>query len=579
MAVFGAESRAVRTYLEHLCSLLKSKIGDGSDDGSDVNVTFRLTDSLESRTIQPFRSMPVITSFLGSPVDEEDDGSRQQTARFSARYDGKMYKVVCQNTLTYDIPGRWHDNAKSISGINDRLVENVIGVQDGENICLGFNLAALLEDSSVVSSETGEALPRNEIRTNVLFSYLDNMLYDPFRRAFSLCYASLGKGRDSYVNWKYQWASKLRAEADEAAGAASSEARDLWYKYVEVSAKARKLTTTVEAYDRYTKGEHLRAAVQEWDGIKILRDLGKVNDLVLSDTLLSFTTDIIVLKSSKTDDTCELGPFNVEIPMTGSTRGVVITADDGAMIRNGHPHPHLGSGGHPCFGNAEEILATAISNYEVAGIINTILHFLNSYNSSNPYVSLEKFTNGEDGDEDDEEERYESCYANSSGAECVRCSDDACQYSDDAMSRCYENSDSEGCAMCGVDWCDHQSEGMSLCYQEHAGDRISCIRCACCNRGTDDSAADDCVGEQDSPSACITCSVNSCDRQGDYEKCHAYVQANGLDDCKECSEEDCGHRLTDENEDDEEQGDMFDQPAQVAEPSDGGGAGAEGDDA
>lgn len=512
-----------------------------ADLACDIN--FREVSTQDTGKAQPLGKLFVdVQSYVGPDVtDSLQLGATGGEHDYAVRYFGPLQR---------SFPDSYTQGANTVSVGTYPYTRELICVCENR-ISFCFSLQHLLADASL-TRPGGVHGDREEILFDMLLVPLRAYL---LRMRLWLESHQLRDQKADYVAWKMAWSSSAYTETVAAADTMQRELQKQWCDYVLKQANMRKAREAIATYDNHTRGEHLRAAYQEYDGLDLLVKAGKVIDPRLRDNVLSFDTDVITLENDATGATCALGPFHVEVPLEDRCKEIKVTTGRDVKFVDGYPHPHVTSYGHACLGNAEELLASALANYEIFGIVNIVLHFLNSYNAGNPYIQIEKFTgerrrnrdgdyvdsdDDDDDDDDEESDRFERCYANASLTDCVHCGDNDCQYYDGAQSRCRDAASDQNCAQCGQE-CIYQEEACNTCYENHNGSREDCIRCQGCYRGEEDQAEVDCLGEQADPSVCVGCSVRCCSRRGDVDQCHEAVVADGLGTCYGCDQRDCSH--------------------------------------
>ena len=202
----------------------------------------------------------------------------------------------------------------------------------------------------------------------------------------------------------------------------------------------------------------------------------------------------------------EFGPFRVGLDL--AIGKITINPTDSAHVENGYAHPHVSGSGTACLGNMAPIIAKSLGLGDVTGAVTTILEFLRSYNPHDAYQRIERW----DPQWEDDDDRFESCYDNSTSHECVICGDEGCPFSDGAEARCYEHQEWSDCISCGD--CGYRETAMSACHED---------------RG---------------PQACVECD-QSCDWAGDAQACR---DSHDEDLCEEYSVESCRFHPEEEEE-------------------------------
>lgn len=204
--------------------------------------------------------------------------------------------------------------------------------------------------------------------------------------------------------------------------------------------------------------------------------------------------------------TYDLGSFELRIPVVEGS--LLIHQRNTERIVEGYPHPHINSQGVPCLGNIAITVGELLGEGRYGQLVILLLEFLRSYNEDNPYLRLERW----DPDwEDDEEDRFESCYREATLKECATCGDYDCPYHDGAQRRCYENTDTKRCIECGE--CDLSSEATDQCREDH--ERWECVSCTreCAFAGDEYACYEGHEGQE-----CPTCDNNQCAYHGEHHE-------------------------------------------------------------
>ena len=124
------------------------------------------------------------------------------------------------------------------------------------------------------------------------------------------------------------------------------------------------------------------ASIDQAEKISALISAGLIESIKFEDERITVTTSPVTLKN------ISLGRYVVIIATTGRDR-VHITAESRPV--ESYPHPHISSSGLPCWGNVYGDIEKLIAGGDIAGSINLILRFLNSYNASGAYRQIENF--------------------------------------------------------------------------------------------------------------------------------------------------------------------------------------------
>lgn len=183
-----------------------------------------------------------------------------------------------------------------------------------------------------------------------------------------------------------------------------------------------------------------------------------------------------------------------------------------------HAHPHLGSGGIPCWGTAADILEDAKTYGSMPLALNAVLELLSSYNPNSAYI---KYRSGSS-------EYTCGCGAvmeEDEGIFCSNCSEAAC-------SDCYH-----GCCECEDYFCSSNCRGGGYCG------RCDEPLCDYCSQQLDICVnTPQCVGV-----LCSGCrgheSIGRCDKCGNTtcEACESVCVETGCTMCHECDYKLCEH--------------------------------------
>jgi len=204
--------------------------------------------------------------------------------------------------------------------------------------------------------------------------------------------------------------------------------------------------------------------------------------------------------------TYALGAFEIRLDLQRSD--VRIRVKNGQEV-GGYGHPHVAGDGRPCLGNMTAAVADMLSRADVLGLAVGLLEFVKAYNSDNPYIDIRRWDpNWVD------EDKYQTCYEDSSPGECVDCSDEACPYWDDRYFRCWESVDTwEDCISCGR--CDYSHDAVRQCREGHRREPWTCVSCSSsCDHAEDE---DSCHNWHDGE-LCPTCSNSDCSRHPGEEE-------------------------------------------------------------
>lgn len=152
------------------------------------------------------------------------------------------------------------------------------------------------------------------------------------------------------------------------------------------------------AHEQYLKIKSLEqddASDSFLDGINSVLKSGfyKLEKLELDTIYFKTIPDVILEysnKASKVDARVNLGTFTVRYNITHSF--LVVESGERNVLANGsYIHPHVGSNGSICWGNASETIARALATRDAKTALTVLQALLTSYNHANPYVALETF--------------------------------------------------------------------------------------------------------------------------------------------------------------------------------------------
>jgi hypothetical protein len=281
--------------------------------------------------------------------------------------------------------------------------------------------------------------------------------------------------------------------------------QDKSWELSQLASKNQELREQVRCFEKLTRKALERRATE--DHQNLVRMIGRgLDSLQVTETEIRATTDHIDLYWNGTD--YDLGRFEIRIPLREGT--LTIHQKEPDRIVDGFPHPHVNSQGVPCLGNIAGMVRQFLGEGEVFQLVTLLLTFLRSYNEDNPYLRLERWD--PDWEDDDEEDRWESCYSDASLSDCATCSDWDCPYRDGAESRCTENRETE-----------------------------TCIECALCSRHQD--ALEECRSNH-SPPECVTC-TRECAFAGDEYAC---FESHDGEECSRCGNENCSNYPEEDDE-------------------------------
>lgn len=70
---------------------------------------------------------------------------------------------------------------------------------------------------------------------------------------------------------------------------------------------------------------------------------------------------------------------------------IKVAPGEGNISVNGYVHPHIGSSGSVCWGNAKAVAVEALSKFNPAPAMEALQTILQNYNAESPYVALDSF--------------------------------------------------------------------------------------------------------------------------------------------------------------------------------------------
>lgn len=119
---------------------------------------------------------------------------------------------------------------------------------------------------------------------------------------------------------------------------------------------------------------------------KALLNDDKITDILFKSGWFHIHTDKMPIHASPSQSVYEGGPYEIKInfndgairvfaPEESRHRGYWSSAD---------PHPHIGNGVNPCFGNLDETVAVLLSQFELSALVYSLIDFLQSANQNDP---------------------------------------------------------------------------------------------------------------------------------------------------------------------------------------------------
>jgi len=300
---------------------------------------------------------------------------------------------------------------------------------------------------------------------------------------------------DEYVRMKLALIDRSMAEWRGEIHSNQGAIEDKTFEIMGLVTRNERLREGMKVFEESTRMTHKRRAAEEHEAFVGMMKSGAVRDIEVLDSEILFTTGTAIIEHD--GYRFEFGPFRVGLDLH---RGkVTISPTEAAHVQNGYAHPHVSDSGSPCLGNMAPVIAKALGMGDLVGALTTILEFLRSYNPHDAYQRIERW----DPEWEDDDDRFESCYDNSSTHDCAVCGEEGCPFRDGAEARCYEFVELSDCIACGD--CGYRETAMSACHED---------------RG---------------PQVCVECD-QSCDWAGDVQACRDSHEG-GL--CEECSMESC----------------------------------------
>ena len=300
---------------------------------------------------------------------------------------------------------------------------------------------------------------------------------------------------DEYVRMKLALVDRSVTDWREEIRNNEQEIEDKSFEVMGLVTRNERLRESMKVFDESTRMTHERKAEEEHETFVGMMKSGAVHDIEVVDSTVTVTTGITVIDW----DGCryEFGPLVVRLDLNNAK--VTIIPTEAAHMANGYAHPHVSDSGTPCFGNTAPIIAKSLGLGDVTGTLAIVLEFLRSYNPDDAYQLIEWWYP----EWEDVDDRFESCYDDSSTHDCAACGEDSCPFRDGAEARCYENHDWSECIECAD--CTYRETAMVACHEER-GPR-SCVECNlnCDWAGNEQACLDIHAGN-----LCKNCTIDSC---------------------------------------------------------------------
>jgi hypothetical protein len=388
-----------------------------------------------------------------------------------------------------------------------RVGDVLVGGITGNRIVLRLSLEALFHQADPPSDAT---LDPTTPTVNLAHQVFDAIMGKALSQAVQSVRAHDWRTEaDTYTQMKLTIMDRSTREWREEIARNDRNIDEKTWEIMGLVTRNERLREALSGFQDATRMAHRRRAVEEHGEMVKMLGAGAIHNLHCNDGQVDFETDRVTIDYDDYDYV--LGPFRVEMNLAESA--VRITGLPGAPKVDGYYHPHVASGGTPCLGNMAPIIAKTMGAGDVVGAIGTVLEFLRSYNHGNGYVDLMRWNP----DYEDDDDKHESCFDNSSCHDCVVCSDSDCPYRDGCEHRCWENHDRQDCIDCGD--CGYRDTAIQQCREEH----------------------------EDTPWACTECS-SSCSYAGDISECH---DSHNGGRCGDCPLTDCVRHPRDDKENDD----------------------------
>lgn len=147
---------------------------------------------------------------------------------------------------------------------------------------------------------------------------------------------------------------------------------------IRASRSAQQEATKLEIAQKINDNESDRLGKQ-------LRELQKnihIDRLTYHMQTLTVNTKELYLYSPSGEERVLLGRMCIKFGINGS---VVIENLTNPKASPPRPHPHVNSGGQPCWGQMQSQVMKLISNLELVGLVETIINYLENYNPDDDY--------------------------------------------------------------------------------------------------------------------------------------------------------------------------------------------------
>ncbi len=429
---------------------------------------------------------------------------RIEILAYAGREVGGLSLPVAGGTMAYE------GSLASACGMLDeeiRVGDVLVGGVVGNRIVLRLSLEALFRQAVPPADATPDPTTPTVNPAHQVFDAI-------FGQALPLALQNLRahdwrSETDAYVRMKLDVLDRSTRDWREEIARNDRTVDEKTWEIMGLVTRNERLREALSGFQDATRMQHRRRAAEEHGEMVKMLGAGAIHNLRCTDGQVDFETGVVTIDYDDFD--YALGPFRVELNLAESA--VRITGMPGCPKVDGYSHPHVASGGTPCLGNMAPIIAKTMGAGDVVGAIGTVLEFLRSYNHGNGYVDLMRWNP----DWQDDDDKHESCFDNSSSHDCVVCSDSDCPYRDGAENRCWENHDRQECIDCGD--CGYRDTAIQQCREEHEGTPWTCTEC-----------------------------TSSCSFAGDLSECH---DSHGGDRCGDCPLTECHHHPQEAKDDDD----------------------------
>ena len=230
------------------------------------------------------------------------------------------------------------------------------------------------------------------------------------------------------------------------------------------------LTQAIQSITSTPEGVMRRNTLSEFESLmQLTPDPVSHIELDTSEGKISVYTNDISIDFE--DNDYYIGKFKITIEPANST----IKLTNTVKKVKGYHHPHISQDGTPCLGNIASTVYYLLIHQDIYQLVSLLIEFLRSYNEQNPYAKIE-FWDPDHDEDDEQEDRYESCYEEAGPYECVACDDTECPFHDDAQDRCREIRDSQDeCLQC-TQHCRYARD-YEGCFSSQRNDHSECRTC------------------------------------------------------------------------------------------------------